>query len=289
MLPGFLASFFVDPEVAERNRERIDALVSGWNDETSASVLATLDAIGKDHTVYLANPHCRPLSRAWSLDAIVETSVYGVHHLADAAKDGPVVILCNHLSYYDATATDALLAWEGHEDLANRLLFAAGPKVYQHMFRKVAAACLNTVRVPQSQRLAHTDRLSARDMARHAISSMRATRRRMKQDRLILLLYPEGSRTRDGRLQPFLRGVHRYLGLVDHISVVPTTVLGTDHLMSVEDDERIVPSRVTLSFLEPIGVDMAGSAPEVLEGARARIAASLPEDHKPDPDQSPIA
>ncbi len=191
--------------------------------------------------------------------------------------------LCNHLSYYDATATDAVVAWAGATDLANRLLFAAGPKVYTHLFRRVAAACLNTVQVPQSVKLSHTDRLTVRQLAEQAISSLKATERAVTEQGLILLLYPEGTRTRNKQMQPFLKGVHRYLALGEGVRVVPAAITGTDNLMSVEDDERIAPSAVTLTFTEALRVGRDGTTREVLAATHARIAAVLPPEHKPEP------
>lgn len=283
VLPGYLAGHIADPAAAKRNRERVSALAATWSDDDCRGVLRALASGGDGYRVFPADPACRSLSRVWSHDAIPSHAVAGLEHLRAAARQGPTVVLCNHFSYYDATATDALLAWVGAEDVADRLLFAAGPKVYQHLFRRVAAACLNTVQVPQSVKLAHTDRLGARELAQHAQSSLDATRRAMVEDGLILLLYPEGTRTRDGRMQPFLRGVHRYLGLTDDVRVVPAAITGTDRLMSVQDDERIAPSEVTLTFLAPLQVGPDGSPRDVLEATFARIAEALPEEHRPAP------
>lgn len=282
VLPGYLAGHIADPEASKRNRVRVTELVRGWSDAECRGVLDALLGGGDGYRVFPANPTCRGLSRHWSRDAITSTGVLGLEHLAAAAGSGPTVVLCNHLSYYDATATDALVAWSGATELADRLLFAAGPKVYTHLFRRVAASCLNTVQVPQSVKLSHTDRLTVRQLAEQAISSLRATEKAVTEDGLILLLYPEGTRTRNRRMQPFLKGVHRYLSLGDGVAVVPAAITGTDNLMSVEDDERIAPSAVTLAFTEALHVGPDGSAREVLAETHARIAAVLPPDHQPE-------
>lgn len=289
VLPGYLSGYINNPESARTNRARISALVNEWSDDACRAVVTSLTTGGDGFRVFPANPYCRELSRQWSHDAILEPRVQGIEHLRAAAESGPTVILCNHFSYYDATATDALIAWEGAEDLADRLLYVAGPKVYDHLFRRVAASCLNTVKVPQSVKLSHTSRLSARDLAMQALSSLEATTRALTEDRKMLVLYPEGTRTRDGRMKSFLRGVHRYLSIGGGATVVPTAILGTDKLMGIEQDERIVPSAVGLTFTEPLRVGPDGSAKEVLAKTHARIAAVLPDEHKPHPDTPPLS
>ena len=288
LFPAFLSGFIVDPEASANNRERVGAVVSDWSDDTVRSVLQTLTSSGESFTFYPANPACRSLNRAWSRDAIPGHTLVGVEHLRAAADAGPAIVLCNHFAYYDANATDAILAWEGHADLADRLFYAAGPKVFQAMFRRVAASCLNTVLVPQSTQLSHTDRLAPRELAKRAIQSMDAAREAVAGGH-ILLLYPEGSRTRTGRMQSFLKGVHRYLALGDGLQVVPATIVGTDTVMSVGSDERIVPSEVTLTFLPALRVDDAPGTRAVLAEAHTRIAAALPEVHRPEPGTPPVA
>ena len=289
VLPGYLSSHLTDPERAKTNRERCTALIASWNDEQCQSVIDALAGGGEGYRVFDANPNCRQLSREWSHDAILDPKTSGLEYLRTAANAGPTVVFCNHFSYYDATATDALVAWGGAPDLADRLMFAAGPKVYTHLFRRVAAACLNTVKVPQSTKLAHTSRLTVRELALQARSSLDATKKALVDDGLILVLYPEGTRTRDGRMQPFLKGVRRYLTLAEPMYVVPAAITGTDNLMSVTDDEKIAPSAVGLTFLPPLVVGPDGSAKEVLVATRNAIAEVLPPEHQPLPETPAVS
>lgn len=289
VLPGYLSGHIADPDRAATNLARCTDLVANWSDEDCQSVIDALATGGDGYRVFEANPFCRSLSREWSHDAILDPHTKGLEYLRAAAEAGPTIVLCNHFSYYDATATDALVAWAGAPDLADRMLFAAGPKVYTHLFRRVAAACLNTVKVPQSTKLAHTSRLTVRELALQARSSLDATQKAVVEDRLILVLYPEGTRTRDGRMQPFLKGVRRYLAMGDGMSVVPAAITGTDRLMSVSDDERIAPSAVRLTFCPPLRVGPDGSAKDVLVATRNAIAEVLPDDHKPDPETPAVS
>lgn len=282
VLPSFLSGFLADPTAAANNKARVSALVAGWSDETCTRVLGRLRALGEVGTVYTADADGRLLSRAFCQDVVLDPRVGGVEHLAAAVAAGPTAILCNHLSYFDTTATDAVLAWTGHADLADRLMAAAGPKVYQDLFRVVAAACLNTLPVPQSTNFSHTEKLSPRELARRVVASVESAGAAMG-DGLVLLLYPEGSRSRTGHLGPFLKGVHRYLGSIDGLQVVPTAISGTDRVMPV-DSSKLHPAQVTLSFAEPLRVGSDGGPKEILEQAYHRVAALLPAPLRPPPD-----
>ena len=287
LLPGYLSGFYADKEAKAANRARMVGLVEGWDDAACQALLTDLSSAGQEMSLYRANPHARTLSRLWSQDAVVSWTVAGVEHVEAAAAAGPTIVLCNHLSYYDATATDAILDWAGHGALADRLLFAAGPKVYQHLFRRVAAVCLNTVKVPQSTKFAHTERIPARELARLARSSMDAATGGMAEG-MVLLLYPEGSRTRSGHMGSFLKGVRRYVSALEGVRIVPMTIVGTDKLMGVEDDERIVPSTVSIEFLPAIEVGPALAPRDALVQCHGRIAQALPPHHRPEPGLLPL-
>ncbi len=286
-LPVFLAGFIDDPASAAANLERVGALVAGWSDETCGELLRALLSLKAGDGVLDAHPAGRELARVWSRDVVREPVLRGVEHLAAAVADGPTVILGNHLSYFDTSATDAALAWAGHADLADRLVAAAGPKVYTDTFRRIAAVCLHTLPVPQSTSLSHTDKIPPRELARQAKASLDGAVAAAAGGR-VLLLYPEGSRTRTGRLGPFLRGVHRYLSLGGASTrVVPCAITGTDRIMPV-DASRLRPGPVTVTFGEPVLVDEEHGPKQVLPELFARVAALLPEGLQPLPSTAPV-
>jgi 1-acyl-sn-glycerol-3-phosphate acyltransferase len=274
VIPRFLAGFVGDPEVAGINRARIAGLVGGWSDATCREVVTLLATIGEEHRVYPAHPACRALSRAWSSDVMVDPVVTGVEHVVEASRHGPVLLLGNHVSYFDTSATDAILASAGHTAIADRLVTAAGPKVYQELFRLVAAACLNTLPVPQSTSLSHTEKLAPRELARRALESVGAARAAL-EDGAILLVYPEGSRSRTGQLGTFLKGVHRWLDCMEGIRAVPIAIAGTQEVMPV-GQPQLFPRQVALSFGEPLEVGRDGDPRQILDRARDAIASLLP-------------
>ena len=96
-----------------------------------------------------------------------------------------------------------------------------------------------------------------------------------------ILIYPEGSRSLDGRLQPFLRGVHRWIRRPAELVIVPVGHGGAERLFA--RDERMRPQPVTLRFGRPFTVgEVSGTSKHgVLEEAWERIADLVPEAQRP--------
>lgn len=69
-----------------------------------------------------------------------------------------------------------------------------------------------------------------------------------------ILLFGEGTRTRDGKLQPFKRGPFN-LAMKAHTPVVPVTINGTFNILK-KGSFRLQPGRVTVIIDEP--VDLPG-------------------------------
>lgn len=284
VLPQFLAGYIGDPAAADACRAAMEAFVAAPPDDALQRLLGHVGSLGGEQRVYPADPLCRALARAWTRHVVTSATVSGVEHLR-AAAEGPAVILCNHLSYLDTIAMDAALAWEGHADLADRVVTVAGPKVYEDLFRLIAAASLNTLPAPQSTRLGHTAQLTPRELARQVIEAMRAAHDAIAQG-FVLQLYPEGSRTRTGRLRPFLKAVYRYLDVPD-LAVVPSAITGTERIFGI-DTSRLEPGPVTVTFGEPLRVADAGGGRPALVAARERVATLLPATYQPDPSEPAI-
>jgi 1-acyl-sn-glycerol-3-phosphate acyltransferase len=155
----------------------------------------------------------------------------------------------------------------------------AGPKVYNDPFRRFASGCLSTVPVPQSTQLGHATSLPPRELARRAVAAIAAAHEALAAGR-VLLVYAEGSRTRTGRLQPFLQGVARYLKVAD-ARIVPFALSGTERIMPV-GSARVSPGSVTLVFGEALPIASAGGPREALDAAHAAVSAILPAELRPE-------
>ena len=287
VLPTFLSSFATTPELTQALAEQVTAHVATWSDAEVEQAVECIRQVGSDTRVWPADPRLRPLARDYCAQIFTETSVEGLDHLRGALEAGPVLLLGNHLAYIDSLAIDNALLRAGEEALADRVVSVAGPKVYTDLFRRLAAACLHTVPAPQSTQLAHTARLSNKELARLALASLTAARGALREGKAILL-FGEGSRTRTGRLQPFVRGVHRYLGLVPDLAVVPFALTGADRVMPV-GIERMTPHPIHVRFGAPVRVADEEGTRQALATTWSRVAGLLPASHAPDDDTPAVA
>jgi len=97
----------------------------------------------------------------------------------------------------------------------------------------------------------------------------------IKEKRYSFLIYPEGTRSFDGKLLPFRRGGF-FLALESAAPIVPVSVKGTYELMP-RGQWFVRKGRVRITFHEPIPV--AGltveAMPELMEKARAAVSSGL--------------
>lgn len=91
-----------------------------------------------------------------------------------------------------------------------------------------------------------------RSNARHTFRALQAALARMKDDPVSFAVFPEGTRTSDGRLLPFRRGALK-IGLLSGMPVVPFTI---DGAWRVNDRSRfdIRPGPIRIVFHDPISV-----------------------------------
>src|SRR5438067_1751254 len=96
---------------------------------------------------------------------------------------------------------------------------------------------------------------------------------------LHFLIFPEGTRSRDGRLSTFKRGPF-YLAMETGTPVIPTAISGTQRLMR-KGSARIYPGVVQVRMLEPIWPAEFETREELMRAVRAAIAEALPEEMRP--------
>ena len=278
VLPGFLGAY-VDPDcgAAAAFEEAVRGAVAETSDDELRELLDRFATAGSEYRLYPVSSAARRISRACMGVMTTETEVLGLEHLR-AATAGPCLILCNHLSYVDTQLTDLLLTQAGAADIADRLVTVAGPKVYEAPFRRIAAICLNTIKTAQSSHVSHNEAiLSPREVGRIALETVRQATELMIEGRPVLL-YGEGSRSRTGRLGPFLRGVSKYAAASD-LAVLPAAISGTDRVFPI-DSLTMHPAAVSLRFCAPIHV-VEREARAAVDEAWEAIAAALPERHRP--------
>jgi 1-acyl-sn-glycerol-3-phosphate acyltransferase len=116
-----------------------------------------------------------------------------------------------------------------------------------------------------------------REHRESAIKSVRLAGEVM-QHHINLTLFPEGTRSRDGRLLPFKKGPF-HLALDTGFPIVPVTILGTYEMMP--KGKKIVRSgTATLVFHLPVDPKNFSSREALMEAVREAIASALPEERR---------
>jgi 1-acyl-sn-glycerol-3-phosphate acyltransferase len=127
-----------------------------------------------------------------------------------------------------------------------------------------------------------------RGSAESALTSLDLAAGYMKQG-TSYLIYPEGTRSQDGRLLPFKRGACM-LAIKAGVPVVPIACIGAQHILP-KKSLWIRPGEIVVRFCPPIDATEYTLARrgELAERVHAAIAAALPPEQQPrqQPDQHP--
>ena len=110
-----------------------------------------------------------------------------------------------------------------------------------------------------------------------AIESVNAAIRVMQRG-LHMLVFPEGTRTSDGRLLPFKKGPF-HLAMDSGAPVVPITVLGTFESWP-KTRFALRPGTATVVFHEPIDPRAFPDRESLMEAVRHKIASALPPERR---------
>jgi 1-acyl-sn-glycerol-3-phosphate acyltransferase len=115
-----------------------------------------------------------------------------------------------------------------------------------------------------------------RDDAKGGARALQDCRERLDQH-VSVMIFPEGTRSKSGELQPFKDGAFR-LAIDSGLPILPLAVLGTRDAL-VKHDWRFGFSRAEVRILDPIPTDGFGKADvaELRDRTRDRVAAALDE------------
>jgi 1-acyl-sn-glycerol-3-phosphate acyltransferase len=224
--------------------------------------------LGDGFEAWRRSPLAARITAAWMEPLITSgSSIAGLEHLdagLEAMGQGRrLMIVCNHLSYPDVNMLGHLLLRAGRPEVRALLTALAGPKAYSDPMH---------VATGQAE-------LSPRELVRILRHCLGLAERVMDEGQIVVI-FPEGTRSRSGRLQPFLRATSRWLSLPG-VVLLPTAIWGTEAF----DAEPLAPAECHARFgplldLETprgAGVDRGG----VVEAAREAVAALLPEGYRP--------
>jgi 1-acyl-sn-glycerol-3-phosphate acyltransferase len=209
-----------------------------------------------------AHDHCSRASSFWGRAMVRLAGVQVVMEGATREKlDRPLVVVANHQSWFDVFVLAGFLPGRARfvakEELRRIPLFGAAWETCGH------------VRVNRGDRA-------------EAVRSLNEAGARIRNERLNVILFPEGTRSADGHLLPFKKGAF-VLALQTGVPVLPVGVSGSRAVMG-KDSFRIRPGVITVRLGEPIPVDGLSTADrdEVLNRARREILALMdPRDAAP--------
>lgn len=196
------------------------------------------------------------VTRAWSgtLLRLVRMRLT-VHGQVPQFNDGRrYLVLCTHSSHYDIPASFVALPGSVRM-LAKRELFRI----------PLLGAAMRAAEFPSVERRNHAQ--ARKDLARA---------RAMMESGIVLWAAPEGTRSRDGRLQPFKKGCF-HLALDTSAIIIPVAIRGIHEVLPARTWRFNLGLPVELCVGEPI--DAARYSPEQLEqlmaDTRARIQGLL--------------
>src|SRR5262245_6811562 len=241
---------------------------------------------GSDWSYYPGDPLARRIHHVLAPRVLRHDPVTsGSEHLSRVA-DKPLVIFANHLSYSDANVVEVLFQRVGAHALANRLTVVAGPKVYSNVRRRFSSLCFGTIKVPQSTARSSDEAvMSSRDVARAARRVIDIAHDRLGRGDA-LLVFPEGSRSRSGQMEPFLAGVARYLApaTTPEPWVLPIGIAGTERLFPVETDS-LKPVPLALAIGRPVPASLLderirGNRRLVMDCVGYAVAVLLPHEYR---------
>ncbi len=171
---------------------------------------------------------------------------------ANVPKAGPVIFASNHLSFIDSIAIPVAAPRPVHF-LAKSSYFEG--KGFSGWVSREFFTAIGAIPV---QRGAGQAALDALEQQRRLLEAGRA-----------VALYPEGTRSLDGRLYKGRTGV-AFLALQSGAPVVPVGLIGTDKVMPVGAKAPSLKHRVTVRFGEPLDLSHHGAA----ESGKARRLAT---------------
>jgi 1-acyl-sn-glycerol-3-phosphate acyltransferase len=170
------------------------------------------------------------VSRRWARSILWASACPVVVHGRGNVRAGePLVVAANHVSWFDIFAIASALEVPFH--------FVAKKELEKIPLFGPAWQAAGHISIDRSNR-------------EKAIRSLRSAGEKVRRDRSVVVIYPEGTRSRTGRLLPFKKGAFM-LAVEAQVPVVPTAVTGAYEIMP-PGAWRIRPNTMHVHFLPAI-------------------------------------
>ncbi|MFW6198992.1 MAG: lysophospholipid acyltransferase family protein [Gemmatimonadota bacterium] len=176
---------------------------------------------------------CERAPRTWSRGILKLAGVeVEVERAEDFVPDRPQIVVANHASWFDVFAVAAHFPGSYHfvakQELARIPIFGAAWLACGHIA------------------IDRTDLSSA-------VASLERAADKIRSDDATIVMFPEGTRSPTGELQPFKKGAFM-LALKADVPVVPVGILGSREVMP-KHGWLVRPGRIRIRFGDPIPVD----------------------------------
>ena len=173
------------------------------------------------------------ITRTWSQCFLwacaTRVTVEGMEHVSGGE---PRIVVSNHLSWIDIVAIAANLPGTFH--------FIGKKELNSIPFFGMAWRAAGHISIDRSNR-------------ENAYQGLKRAGEQMRREGSLVVIFAEGTRSRNGRLQPFKRGAFS-LAAETGVPVVPTVVQGSFEIMP-PDQFVIRPRPVRVRFLPPIATE----------------------------------
>jgi 1-acyl-sn-glycerol-3-phosphate acyltransferase len=211
----------------------------------ASAIIATLfDATGRSY-----HRHARLWSRLGLLMAGTRVEVVGRENI----PAGPVIFMSNHQSNFDIYTLFSAIPQQ-FAFIAKEELFRV--PVFGHSMARAGYIPLN------------------RESGRSALKSITAAAERIRNGQSVVI-FPEGTRSPDGKLLPFKRGGFLVAAKAG-VPIVPCTINGS-RLVNPSKKIELYPGVITIRFGEPIMAEARNETErqQLLERVQAAIDAGL--------------
>ena len=193
-----------------------------------------------------------------------------LHGLENVTPGQPFILVANHVSWFDIFAIAAKLPVDYH--------FVAKKELEKIPVFGLAWRAAGHISIDRGNR-------------ESAAQSLRKAGQQMREQKSVVVIFAEGTRSRSGRLQPFKKGAF-VLAAETGIPVIPTVVTGSYDIMR-PDTFIVRPATIHVYFEPPIpaqgsSVDALMQRTRAVFVERLEETESLPPDD-PEPAPSPPA
>jgi 1-acyl-sn-glycerol-3-phosphate acyltransferase len=207
------------------------------------------------------------MTRAWARVALWSSGSDAVlHGLENVTPGQPFILVANHVSWFDIFAIAARLPVDYH--------FVAKKELEKIPVFGLAWRAAGHISIDRGNR-------------ESAARSLRKAGQQMREQKSVVIIFAEGTRSRTGRLLPFKKGAF-VLAAETGIPIVPTIVTGSYDIM--RPDTFIVRPATIHVYFEPAIPTEGGGVTELMERTRAVFVERLDEtDSLPPAEATPAA